>query len=76
MLFRSDIVTFQKGKPQENRRNEFVKRLRDANTFSSGLPAVVTDSELVRFFDLAPAVMNAIAASQDAASGGQPPPSA
>ncbi|GLQ76585.1 hypothetical protein GCM10007881_01000 [Mesorhizobium huakuii] len=71
-----DIVTFQRGKPQENRRNEFVKRLRDANTFSSGLPAVVTDSELVRFFDLAPAVMNAIAASQDAASGGQQPPSA
>ena len=71
-----DIVAFQKGKPQENRRNEFVKRLRDANTFSGGLPSVVTDSELVRFFDLAPAVMNAIAASQDAASGGQQPPSA
>ncbi|MGX5830957.1 hypothetical protein [Mesorhizobium sp. 43Arga] len=71
-----DIVTFQKGKPQENRRNEFLKRLHEANTFSGGLPSVVTDSDLVRFFDLAPAVMTAIAASQDAASGGQQPPSA
>lgn len=71
-----DIVTFQKGKPQENRRHEFFRRLKDANNFSSGLPAVVTESELVRFFDLAPAVMNAIAASQDATSGEQQPPSA
>ncbi|RNJ44845.1 hypothetical protein B5V01_00695 [Mesorhizobium erdmanii] len=71
-----DIVTFQKGKPQENRRKEFVRRLHETNTFSGGLPWVVSDSDLVRFFDLAPAVMNAIAASQGAASGGQKPPSA
>lgn len=67
-----EIVAFQKGKPLETRRNEFVRRVRDANTFSTGLPTVVTDSELARFFDLAPAVLNAIAASQDAASG-EPP---
>ncbi|WP_027061451.1 hypothetical protein [Mesorhizobium loti] len=68
-----EIVAFQtKGKSQESRRNEFIKRVREANTFSSGLPTVVTDSELGRFFDLAPAVLNAIAASQDATSGESP----
>ncbi|RRI06426.1 hypothetical protein EH240_03915 [Mesorhizobium tamadayense] len=68
-----DIETFNNRKPQGTRRDDFIKRIRNAGSFSSGLPSVVTDDELARFFELAPAVQKAIDDSQPP-TGGQPPP--
>ncbi|TGT87503.1 MULTISPECIES: hypothetical protein [unclassified Mesorhizobium] len=68
------IVKFQKTKPQDERRSEFVKRVRAVEPVPPGLPATITDSELARFFDLVPAVISAINASQD--TGSSEPPKA
>ncbi|QKD06703.1 hypothetical protein [Mesorhizobium loti] len=69
-----EIVAFQKGKPQDVRRTEFIKRMRGVPAIDHGLPAVISDSELVRFFELAPAVWKAIEDSPDPSS--QQPPKA
>ena len=61
-----DIVASGKGKSSQQRRAEFIRRLRDeAANFQSGLPVVMTDNEIGRFFDLVPAVLKAITDSQN-----------
>jgi hypothetical protein len=56
------------------RRSEFIKQLHDAAVgFKSGLPAAMTDEEIGRFFDLAPATLREIQESQAAASPSTPP---
>lgn len=61
-----DIVASGKGKSGQQRRAEFIRRLRDeAANFNSGLPAVMTDDEIGRFYDLVPAVLKAITDSQN-----------
>lgn len=67
------IVAFHASKPQQTRRDEFIKRVRAVDPVPPGLPAVVTDGELARFFELAPAVLKAIADSQPTGGGQQSP---
>jgi hypothetical protein len=70
-----DIADLHKTKPQRTRRDEFIKRMRAVDPVPPGLPAVVTDGELARFFELAPAVLKAINDSQAASSAQSQPPS-
>ncbi|SFO57400.1 hypothetical protein SAMN03159463_02318 [Mesorhizobium sp. NFR06] len=75
-----DIVKFNSRKQLEVRRQDFVDQLRAVDPVPPGLPAVVTDGDLARFYELAPAVLKAINDSQVASSpqsqqpsGAEPP---
>jgi hypothetical protein len=68
-----DIVKFNIRKRLEARRQDFIDQVRAVGPVTSGLPAVVTDAELARFFELAPAVLQAIIDSQDTSSTQNPP---
>jgi hypothetical protein len=61
-----DIADPRGGESNDVRRSEFIKQLHyAADGFKSGLPAVMTDEEIGRFFDLAPATLKAIVESQE-----------
>jgi hypothetical protein len=70
-----DIVKFNSRKPLEVRRQDFIDQVRAVHPVPPGLPAVVTEGELARFYELAPAVLRAINDSQVASSTQSQPPS-